>query len=297
MSNSAVQAGQPGGLPSGFPARVGVLGGGRMGAGIAHAFLVNGADVLVVERDKASAQAGRVRVETSAAKTIERDAKGRNLDEMVSRLSVSVDYADFGDRELVVEAVPEDWALKVAALRRVEEQLTPGTVLASNTSSLSVSGLAEELARPQDFIGLHFFNPVPASTLVEVVMGKQTRPELVEQARTWVEGLGKTAVVVNDAPGFASSRLGVAIALEAMRMVEEGVASAEDIDNAMVLGYKHPTGPLRTTDIVGLDVRLGIAKYLQETLGERFAPPQILRDKVARGELGRKTGKGFFDWS
>ncbi len=283
-------------VPAGFPARVGVLGGGRMGAGIAHAFLVIGADVVVVERDEASAQAGRERVKSSAAKSIERNPGG-NLDEMVSRLSVSVDYAAFGDRELVVEAVPEDWALKVAALRRVEEQLTPGTVLASNTSSLSVSGLAEELARPQNFLGLHFFNPVPASTLIEVVIGKQTRPELVEQARSWVHGLGKTAVVVNDAPGFASSRLGVAIALEAMRMVEEGVASPEDIDNAMVLGYKHPTGPLRTTDIVGLDVRLGIATYLHETLGERFAPPQILRDKVARGELGRKTGKGFFDWS
>ena len=283
-------------VPAGFPSRVGVLGGGRMGAGIAHAFLVHGADVVVVERDEASAQAGRGRVEASAAKTVERNP-GADLAGMVSRLSVSVDYADFGDRELVVEAVPEDWALKVAALRRVEEQLAPGTVLASNTSSLSVSGLAEELARPQDFLGLHFFNPVPASTLVEVVIGKQTRPELVEQARTWVQGLGKTAVVVNDAPGFASSRLGVAIALEAMRMVEEGVASPEDIDNAMVLGYKHPTGPLRTTDIVGLDVRLGIAEYLHETLGERFAPPQILRDKVARGDLGRKTGKGFFDWS
>ncbi|MHA7299300.1 3-hydroxyacyl-CoA dehydrogenase family protein [Pseudarthrobacter sp. MDT1-22] len=283
-------------VPAGFPARVGVLGGGRMGAGIAHAFLIIGADVVVVERDEASAQAGRERVKSSAAKSIERNPGG-NLDEMVSRLSVSVDYAAFADRELVVEAVPEDWDLKVTALRRVEEQLTPGTVLASNTSSLSVSGLAEELARPQDFLGLHFFNPVPASTLIEVVIGKQTRPELVEQARSWVHGLGKTAVVVNDAPGFASSRLGVAIALEAMRMVEEGVASAEDIDNAMVLGYKHPTGPLRTTDIVGLDVRLGIATYLHETLGERFAPPQILRDKVARGELGRKTGKGFFDWT
>ncbi|ALV39797.1 3-hydroxybutyryl-CoA dehydrogenase [Pseudarthrobacter sulfonivorans] len=283
-------------VPAGFPARVGVLGGGRMGAGIAHAFLIIGADVVVVERDEASAQAGRERVKSSAAKSIERNPGG-NLDEMVSRLSVSVDYAAFADRELVVEAVPEDWDLKVTALRRVEEQLTPGTVLASNTSSLSVSGLAEELARPQDFLGMHFFNPVPASTLIEVVIGKQTRPELVEQARSWVHGLGKTAVVVNDAPGFASSRLGVAIALEAMRMVEEGVASAKDIDNAMVLGYKHPTGPLRTTDIVGLDVRLGIATYLHETLGERFAPPQILRDKVARGELGRKTGKGFFDWT
>ncbi|MFW3385568.1 UNVERIFIED_CONTAM: 3-hydroxyacyl-CoA dehydrogenase family protein [Kocuria sp. CPCC 205274] len=284
-------------LPSGLPSKVGVLGGGRMGAGIAHAFLVKGADVVVVERDEASAQAARERVETSAVRSIERGAADGGLDEMVSRLAVSVDHADFGDRLLVVEAVPEDWDLKVASLRGVEERLAPGAVLASNTSSLSVSGLAEELSRPEDFLGLHFFNPVPASTLIEVVIGRQTRPELVEQSRTWVRGLGKTAVVVNDAPGFASSRLGVGIALEAMRMVEEGVASAEDIDNAMVLGYKHPTGPLRTTDIVGLDVRLGIAEYLHETLGERFAPPQILREKVARGDLGRKTGRGFFDWS
>ncbi|WP_139006472.1 3-hydroxyacyl-CoA dehydrogenase family protein [Arthrobacter crystallopoietes] len=289
MSNSV--------LPAGLPEKVGVLGGGRMGAGIAHAFLVSGAEVVVIERDEASAQSARERVESSAAKSIERGAADGNLDEMVSRLSVSLDYAEFGDRQLVVEAVPEDWDLKIAALRGVEERLAPGAVLASNTSSLSVSGLAEKLVRPQDFLGLHFFNPVPASTLIEVVIGKQTRPELIEQTRGWVQGLGKTAVVVNDAPGFASSRLGVAIALEAMRMVEEGVASPEDIDHAMVLGYKHPTGPLRTTDIVGLDVRLGIAEYLHETLGERFAPPQILRDKVANGELGRKTGKGFFDWS
>lgn len=284
-------------LPAGLPHAVGVLGGGRMGAGIAHAFLIKGADVLVVERDEQSAEAARERVESAAAKSIERGATDANLDEMASRLTVGVDYDAFKDRQLVVEAVPEDWDLKVASLRGIEERLAPDAFLASNTSSLSVNGLAAELARPGNFLGLHFFNPVPASTLIEVVLGERTSPELAAAAKGWVEALGKTAVVVNDAPGFASSRLGVAIALEAMRMVEEGVASAGDIDNAMVLGYKHPTGPLRTTDIVGLDVRLGIAEYLQATLGDRFAPPQILRDKVARGELGRKTGKGFFDWS
>jgi 3-hydroxybutyryl-CoA dehydrogenase len=208
-----------------------------------------------------------------------------------------VDYADFGGRDLVVEAVPEDPALKVQALTAVEAELTPGAFLATNTSSLSVTKLAGHLARPERFLGLHFFNPVPASTLIEVVIAEKTSPEAEAAARGWVAGLGKTAVVVKDAPGFASSRLGVAIALEAMRMVEEGVASAEDIDNAMVLGYKHPTGPLKTTDIVGLDVRLGIAEYLASTLGDRFAPPQILRDKVAAGELGRKSGKGFYDWN
>jgi 3-hydroxybutyryl-CoA dehydrogenase len=279
------------------PATVGVLGGGRMGAGIAHAFLIKGADVLVVERDEAAAESARERVESSTAKSLERGVLDGNLDAILERFTVSVDRKDFGDRELVIEAVPEDWNLKVESLRAVERNLKEGAVLASNTSSLSVTGLAKELDRPTSFLGLHFFNPVPASTLVEVVIGAQTAPELVDAARSWTAGLGKTAVVVNDAPGFASSRLGVAIALEAMRMVEEGVASPEDIDNAMVLGYKHPTGPLRTTDIVGLDVRLGIAEYLASTLGERFEPPAILREKVARGELGRKTGQGFFDWS
>lgn len=294
MSNSVLPVNLPDG---GLPEFVGVLGGGRMGAGIAHAFLINGANVLVVERDPESAGAARERVESAAVKSIERGTTTGTLDEMVSRLSVTADYDDFRDRQLVIEAVPEDWDLKVASLRGIEDRLAADAYLASNTSSLSVNGLARELQRPQNFLGLHFFNPVPASTLIEVVLGERTSEPLARAARGWVGALGKTAVVVNDAPGFASSRLGVAIALEAMRMVEEGVATAEDIDNAMVLGYRHPTGPLRTTDIVGLDVRLGIAEYLASTLGPRFEPPQILRDKVARGELGRKTGKGFFDWA
>ncbi|MCC3268363.1 3-hydroxyacyl-CoA dehydrogenase family protein [Arthrobacter gengyunqii] len=279
------------------PSTVGVLGGGRMGAGIAHAFCTAGATVVVVERDDDAASAARDRVASALAKSVERGTVTETIGDLTARLSVSTDYAAFSGAGLVVEAVPEDFGLKSTALVAVEEQLGSEAWLASNTSSLSVSELAEKLQRPERFCGLHFFNPVPASTLIEVVLGKQTSGELAEAAAAWAQDLGKTPVVVNDAPGFASSRLGVAIALEAMRMVEEGVASAEDIDAAMVLGYKHPTGPLRTTDIVGLDVRLGIAEYLASTLGPRFEPPQILRDKVARGELGRKSGKGFFDWS
>ncbi|NKX53449.1 3-hydroxyacyl-CoA dehydrogenase family protein [Arthrobacter sp. E918] len=267
-----------------------------MGAGIAHAFVLAGAEVVVVERDEQAAAGARERVEGSLAKSLERGTIEGTLDYLTGRLAVSTDYADFASCDLVVEAVPEDFELKSSALKAVEEQLAPTAWLATNTSSLSVTKLAATLQRPARFCGLHFFNPVPASLLVEVVLAEETSEELATAARAWVQALGKTAVVVHDAPGFASSRLGVAIALEAMRMVEEGVASAEDIDAAMVLGYKHPVGPLKTTDIVGLDVRLGIAEYLASTLGERFAPPQILRDKVARGELGRKTGKGFFDW-
>ncbi|MBG6084125.1 3-hydroxyacyl-CoA dehydrogenase family protein [Zhihengliuella flava] len=277
-----------------LPAKVGVLGGGRMGAGIAHAFLIHGADVVVVERNDDAAEGARERVVSAVEKSI---ARGLPEQDYAAHLTVTTDYAAFADRHLVIEAVPEIWDLKVASLRAVEEHLAADAVLASNTSSMSVSTLANELQRPEQFLGLHFFNPVPASTLIEVVIGEQTAPDHIEAARGWTEALEKTPVVVNDAPGFASSRLGVAIALEAMRMVEEGVASPEDIDNAMVLGYKHPTGPLRTTDIVGLDVRLGIAEYLESKLGPRFAPPQILKDKVAAGELGRKSGRGFFDWS
>ncbi|MFJ7751436.1 3-hydroxyacyl-CoA dehydrogenase family protein [Arthrobacter sp. NPDC097144] len=279
------------------PSTVGVLGGGRMGAGIAHAFCTAGAAVVVVERDDDAASAAYDRVASALAKSVERATVSESLADLTGRLSVSTDYAAFAAAGLVVEAVPEDFGLKAAALAAVEEQLDPQAWLASNTSSLSVTELAQKLQRPERFCGLHFFNPVPASALIEVVLGKQTSEELAEAAVSWARDLGKTPVTVNDAPGFASSRLGVAIALEAMRMVEEGVASAEDIDAAMVLGYKHPTGPLRTTDIVGLDVRLGIAEYLASTLGPRFEPPQILRDKVALGELGRKSGKGFFDWS
>lgn len=278
------------------PSKVGVLGGGRMGAGIAHAFLTAGAEVVVVERDDDAAEGARRRVTDALLKSVQRGTTTETIEALTQRLSVSVNYNSFGSCGLVVEAVPEDFELKSTALKAVEAQLPPSAWLATNTSSLSVGKLAEQLERPANFCGLHFFNPVPASLLVEVVLAEETSEELGAAARSWVQSLGKTAVVVNDAPGFASSRLGVAIALEAMRMVEEGVASAEDIDAAMVLGYKHPVGPLKTTDIVGLDVRLGIAEYLHSTLGERFAPPQILRDKVAKGELGRKSGKGFFSW-
>lgn len=279
------------------PATVGVLGGGRMGAGITHAFLIAGSRVTVVEVDAPAAEAAKERVESDLAKSLERGKIDGNLDVWTENFAVSVDYADFAQCELVVEAVPEIWDLKVSSLQNVEANLREDAWLASNTSSLSIDGLAAELQRPERFCGMHFFNPVPASKLVEIVVGERTGQDMQDLTAQWVAGLGKTPVTVKDAPGFASSRLGVALGLEAIRMVEEGVASPEDIDNAMVLGYKHPVGPLALTDIVGLDVRLGIAEYLEKELGPRFAPPQLMREMVERGELGKKSGKGFYDYS
>ena len=280
-----------------LPQNVGVLGGGRMGAGIAHAFLLAGIQVHVVERDEDAADAARQRIETSLERSVARGGDALSLDELTSALTVGTSVSDFAQAGLVVEAVPEDRALKAEALSRIEAVVAGDAVLATNTSSISITDLAGGLTFPERFLGLHFFNPVPSSTLIEVVIGAQTLSSLVDTLRGWVADLGKTAVVVRDSPGFASSRLGVMLALEAIRMLEEGVASAADIDAAMELGYRHPTGPLRTTDIVGLDVRLGIAEELERAFGERFAPPALLRRMVDDGQLGRKSGRGFYDWS
>lgn len=279
------------------PGRVGVLGGGRMGAGIAHAFVLAGSHVTVVERDDETADAASARIRESLRRSVERGTTARSIEDLESALETATDAAAFAGCDLVVEAVPEDPALKRDALARVEAALGPSAVLASNTSSIPIGELAASLARPGRFLGLHFFNPVPASLLVEVVVGDATDPALADAACDWVAAIGKTPIVVRDSPGFASSRLGVALGLEAIRMLEEGVASAADIDAAMELGYRHPTGPLRTTDLVGLDVRLGIAEELRATLGDRFEPPALLRRMVAEGRLGRKSGRGFYEWS
>ena len=277
------------------PAAVGVVGGGTMGVGIAHAFAAAGETVVLVEADPSRAEAAFAAVET----TLRRAAAlghSENTDGAVSRVSATADRGELAGVSLVVEAVPEDRSLKCQILGAIEQVIDDSTVLASNTSSISIAFLAGALTRPDRFLGMHFFNPVPASRLIELVHGPQTSRATIDAAQGWAQQIGKQAIEVADSPGFASSRLGVAIGLEAIRMLEGGVASAADIDDAMVLGYRFPMGPLRLTDLVGLDVRLGIAEYLHETLGERFAPPRLLRDKVELGELGKKCGRGFFDW-
>ncbi len=276
---------------------VGVIGGGRMGAGIAQVFAAAGASVTVVEQGPAAAAAARDRVALGLKRAAERGKLDGAPEDVLARVELVDDVTGLpAAAELVVEAVPEDAALKVRVLAAAETAVHDVTVLATNTSSLSVAGLADGLRRPERLIGMHFFNPVPASALVEVVLAPQTSDHVRDAVVGWVGALGKTEVVVRDSPGFATSRLGVLLGLEAIRMLAEGVADAASIDRAMELGYRHPMGPLRSTDLVGLDVRLAIAEHLHRELGDRFAPPALLRDKVARGELGRKTGQGFYTW-
>jgi 3-hydroxybutyryl-CoA dehydrogenase len=274
--------------------RAAVIGGGTMGAGIAQVLLEAGCDVVLVEADPEAAERARSRVVDGLGRR--RNVAPEEIEARAGRLRVLTGLDGPLDVDLAVEAIPEIPDLKRSLLARTEKAIGPEALLASNTSSLPITDLAGALERPERFCGMHFFNPVPLSALVEVVTGKGTGPEAVADARGWVARLGLESIVVRDSPGFATSRLGVALGLEAIRMVEEEVATPEDIDTGMVLGYRHPMGPLRLTDLVGLDVRLAIAEHLAATLGSRFDPPALLRRKVEAGELGKKAGRGFYDW-
>lgn len=272
-----------------------VVGGGTMGAGIAASFLAVGAEVALVETTDEYAKAATERITDSLTRMARRN-EALDVTEALTRFDTSLGHPT-SSVALVIEAVPEILALKQELFASLSQHYSDNVIFASNTSSLPISSIAEAASRPERVIGMHFFNPVPVSALVEVVVGEATSPNTITMTTAWIERLGKTPIVVKDSPGFASSRLGIALGMEAIRMLEEGVASAEDIDTAMELGYKHPMGPLRLTDLVGLDVRLAIAEHLASELGERFEPPALLREKVERGELGKKTGKGFHDWA
>ena len=280
---------------SSIPRHTAVVGGGTMGSGIAHALLLAGSSVVLLERDADAAAQARERVNRALQGSVRRGVI-ETAEGPAARLTTTSSSGDLAPAALVVEAVPENLDLKLETLRVIEDVVAPGAVIGTNTSSMSIDLLAQSLAHPDRLIGLHFFNPVPASKLVEVVRGAATHPALPDRAAAWVRDLGKTPIVVRDAPGFASSRLGVTLGLEAIRMLQDGVASAEDIDAAMTLGYGHPMGPLRLTDLVGLDVRLGIARYLERELGPRFAAPDLMITMVEQGQLGRKTGRGFYIW-
>jgi 3-hydroxybutyryl-CoA dehydrogenase len=276
-----------------------VVGAGTMGHGIAQVAAMAGAAVTLIDRDEALAARALERIRQNLDAGVDRGKVAPDLrTATLERTRVHTDLsAAAADADLTIEAVPERLDLKRSVFATLEAAAPAGAILATNTSSLSITEIQAGLARPERVVGLHFFNPVHIMALVEVVRGGLTSDGVMDAAVAFVRALGKEPIVVKDSPGFASSRLGIALGLEAMRMVEEGVASPADIDTAMTLGYRHPMGPLRLTDLVGLDVRLDIAEYLHARLGgERFRPPDILREKVARGELGRKAGLGFFPW-
>jgi 3-hydroxybutyryl-CoA dehydrogenase len=275
---------------------IGVVGGGTMGTGIAYVFALAGFQTTVVEPGDARAEQMFVEIEAAAAAAVSRSkidaTQAAALRSRIARVR-SVSELAFG-LDLVVESVPEQQALKLSVLSDLESKRP--TLLASNTSSMSIDDLASALSEPQQFIGMHFFNPVWSLGLVELIRGAHTSESSLELAQEFVTAIGKQSIVVADIPGFATSRLDLIASLEAMRMLEDGVASAEDIDRAAELAYRHPVGPLRLSDIVGLDVRLDIARQLELTYGERYRPPQILIDKVTAGHLGRKSGQGFHAW-
>lgn len=277
---------------------VGVIGAGTMGHGIAHVSALAGYPVVLLDTDADRVEAGLRKLRGNLDKGVEKgklDAAAR--DAAVARLSGATELAALAGCDLVVEAVPEVLSLKQELLGRAEAVVGPEAVLATNTSSLSVGRIAGALADPRRVVGLHFFNPVHLMTLLEVVLHAGTAPEVRERCGAFGVELGKECIFVQDSPGFATSRLGVCLGMEAIRMVEQGVASAEDIDKAMVLGYRHPVGPLRLTDLVGLDVRLKIGEYLAHELGNAaFEPPRLMREMVDAGKLGQKSGQGFYRW-
>jgi len=279
-------------------ARVAVLGAGTMGHGIAHVAAAAGCEVELYDAFAGAADAGLAKIRGNLDQGVQLgklEASAR--DATLTRIRVAADiHHACAHADVVIEAVPERIELKQELFAAVDRAAPAHALYATNTSSLPVATIARSVADPTRVVGMHFFNPVHLMRLVEVVRHAGSDPSAVTCAHDLAVRLGKTPIIVADSPGFASSRLGLVIGLEAMRMVEQGVASPADIDTAMKLGYGHPMGPLELTDLVGLDVRLGIADYLATAIGPTFTAPAILRNKVAAGHLGKKSGEGFYRW-
>ena len=276
-----------------------VLGAGTMGRGIAQVSAATGSKVILVDQTDELAAAGKAAIAASLDRAV---SKGRVTAEAAAATLAAIDTgsdlaAAASSADVVVEAAPERMELKRSVFATLAESAPSHALLGTNTSSLPIGEIAAGSSAAERIIGLHFFNPVPAMKLVEIIEGAETGAATVQAAQDYAIRLGKDPIVVRDVPGFATSRLGVLLGLEAMRMVEQGVASAADIDKAMELGYRHPMGPLKLTDLVGLDVRLAIAEHLHRSQGtDTFAPPQLLRDMVAAGKLGKKSGQGFYSY-
>lgn len=285
---------------SGFPfGKVVVVGSGTMGHGIAQVCAQSGLGVTMTDVTLAAAEHGKVQIGKSLDRLIAKQKLSEaEKAEVLARISLSIDIGTSANTaDLVVEAIPERMDWKLDLIRKVSESAPAHCILATNTSSLSVTEIAGAAKDSSRVVGLHFFNPVPIMELLEIVRAMQTSDDTIERAKRFSATIGKKPIVVKDAPGFATSRLGVILGCEAIRMLEQGVASAEDIDTAMELGYRHPMGPLKLTDLVGLDVRLMILDHLHKELGEQFRAPSLLRQMVRAGRLGRKSGRGFYDYA
>jgi 3-hydroxybutyryl-CoA dehydrogenase len=278
---------------------IAVIGAGTMGHGIAQVAATAGFKVLLNDVDRESLARGVSAIERNLAKGIQlAKLTEHDRDRALQHIHGTTNLDECAKADLIIEAAPEKLDLKKEVLRQLESASDRPFIFASNTSSLSITEIASASKRPDAVIGMHFFNPVHIMRLVEIVVGEKTSDDTVSAVKSVGQKMRKEPIVVKDVPGFASSRLGVALGLEAMRMFEQGVASVQDIDTAMELGYNHPMGPLKLTDLVGLDVRLNIAEYLHRELGsEAFRPPEVLRRMVSEGKLGKKTGQGFYDWS
>jgi len=282
-----------------FVKKITVLGAGTMGHGIAQVSAMAGYTVCLTDINQDALDRALQHIEANLSKGVE---KGKVSQEekhhSLERLSTESDLATaVQGADLVIEAVPENLELKRKLFRIIDENTAASTILATNTSSLSISDIAEVVADPSKVIGLHFFNPVHIMKLLEIVYHTGTSPDVIECCQTYAKSIHKESILVRNVPGFATSRLGVCLGMEAIRMLEEEVASAEDIDKAMVLGYRHPIGPLKLTDLVGLDVRMAIGEYLAAELNNpAFKAPKLMRQMVAEGKLGKKTKEGFYQW-
>lgn len=278
--------------------RVCVIGAGTMGHGIAHVSALAGCEVVLADLSQKVVIAGVDKIKANLDKGVEKGkVTPEAAEQAMARIRATTDISSAAvDADLVVEAIPEKLELKQELFRSLGAPAH--AILATNTSSLSVAKIASAAPDSRRVLGMHFFNPVHIMELLELVVHEGTADEVRDAAVSFGRRIGKEVIVVRDFPGFATSRLGVCLGMEAIRMVEQGVASAEDIDKAMVLGYRHPVGPLRLTDMVGLDVRLAIGEYLARELGNSaFEPPALMRQMVADGQLGKKSGQGFYRWS
>lgn len=276
---------------------IGVVGAGTMGAGIAQAAAHSGFDVQLIDAEDQFVQRGLDRITADLDKSVSREKMTESeRDATLARITGTTDYAQLEDCDLVIEAVPETLAIKEPVLNAISENVSENCVIASNTSSLSIHDLSTFVANPERVIGMHFFNPVARMELVEIVAGNNTNESAIATTETVAAKMGKQSVRSADRSGFIVNRILIPMINEAILALEDDVATAEDIDTALKLGASHPMGPLSLADLIGLDVVLDILRVLEDAFGAKYTPAELLIEKVDHGELGRKSGKGFFSY-